>query len=63
MTYRITQTTDGQHLGEVFDAVEAGQVLTFPDGDVVPVEKVFRNSDGSEVVAISTNYQITFSKE
>lgn len=61
--YRITQTTDGQHLGVVLLGAELGQIITFDDGDVVSVEKVFTNADGTELVVISTNYQMTLVKE
>lgn len=62
MTYRIVKTTDGQHLGEVVSSVQAGNILTFADGDVVSLDKVFSSDDGS-VIAVSPNYQITFIKE
>jgi hypothetical protein len=61
--YRITQTTDNQHLGEVLLSAEPGQIITFADGDVVAVEKTFSNPDGTELVVISTNYQMTLVKE
>lgn len=61
--YRITQTTDNQHIGERLLGAEVGQIVTFADGDVVAVEKVFSNADGTELVVISTNYQMTLSKE
>lgn len=61
--YRITQTTDDQHLGVTLLGAEVGQIITFADGDAVAVEKVFSNADGTELVVISTNYQMTLVKE
>lgn len=63
MTYRITRTTDNNHIGEVFPTVQVGNVLTFADGDVVAIDQVFVNDDGSQVIAANPNYQITFVKE
>jgi hypothetical protein len=61
--WRITQTTDGQHLGEVLVSVEKGQIVTFPDGDVVPIERTFFSEEGTEVIASGPNYQMTLIKE
>ena len=64
MTWRITQTTDGQHVGEVLEYLpEPGSVITFPDGDVVGVQQVFRASDDASAIVFGANYQITFLKE
>lgn len=59
MAYRITKTTDGQHIGTVLEYVEKGQIVTFEDGDVVPIDQIFTADDGS-LIACGVNYQITF---
>ncbi len=63
MAWRIIQTTDGQHLGVVLSYIEAGQVITFEDGDVVPVTQIFTADDGNTLLACGTNYQMTLVKE
>ena len=63
MTWRIVQTTDNQHLGTTFENVEEGQILTFQDGDVVPVNQIFLSKDGQSMVACGPNYQMTLVKE
>jgi hypothetical protein len=63
MAWRITSTTDNQHIGEVLQFVETGQVITFADGDVVAVDRIFVNAEGNEIVAFGTNYQMTLVKE
>jgi hypothetical protein len=63
MAWRIVQTTDGQHIGEELSFVEAGNVITFNDGDVVAIERVFTSEDGREVVTFGENYQMTLIKE
>jgi hypothetical protein len=61
--WRITQTTDNQHLGVTFQSVEKGQVLTFEDGDVVPINQIYTAEDGLSILACGVNYQITLVKE
>lgn len=63
MPYRISHTTDGQHVGEVLDVVEEGQVVTFSDGDVVPIHRVFAHPSGDEIVVSNPNYQMILVKE
>ena len=63
MTWRITQTIDGDHVGETLDVIEEGQIITFPDGDVVTVEQVFASGDGNTLIATGTNYSMTLTKE
>ncbi len=63
MAWRIIQTTDSQHVGTVLEFVEAGQIVQFEDGDVVPIEKIFVNEAGDSLIAVSTNYQMIFIKE
>ena len=62
MAFRVVKTTDDQHLGEVFEFVEAGNVITFADGDVVPIDEVFEDRHGN-VIAVGTTYQMTLQKE
>ena len=64
MAWRITTTTDGQHVGDVFKQLpEVGSVVTFPDGDVVGVQQVFHAGDGGSAIVCGTNYQMAFTKE
>jgi hypothetical protein len=61
--WRIIQTTDNQHVGTVLQYIEEGQIITFEDGDVVPVTKIFSANDGNTLLACGTNYQMTLIKE
>lgn len=62
--WRITGTTDDQHEGEVFEHLpEVGSVVTFADGDVIGITKVFLSDDGRSAIVCGTNYQLTFTKE
>jgi hypothetical protein len=63
MPWRITKTTDDQHIGTVLEHIEAGQVVTFEDGDVVAVTQIFAAPDGVTVMACGVNYQMTLIKE
>lgn len=63
MPWRITQTTDGQHVGAVLQHVEVGQIVTFEDGDVVTVDQVFLSQDGTQMVTSGPNYQMTLTQE
>lgn len=63
MTYRVTKTTDGQHLGAVVETVEAGNIVTFEDGDVISIDEVFSKDEGMTLIAVSANYQMTLTKE
>lgn len=59
--WRIDSTTDGQHIGEVLYSIEAGNVLTFPDGDVVSIERLVVADNGSSAVIFSANYVMQLS--
>ena len=61
--YRVSKTTDNQHIGETLEFVEAGNVVTFADGDVVAIDQVFTNEGTGEVIAVGQNYQMTLIKE
>jgi hypothetical protein len=63
MSWRIVQTTDNQHIGVVFEFIEAGQVLTFIDGDVVPISQTFLSEDGKSIIAYNENYHMRLIKE
>lgn len=63
MPWKIIETTDGQHVGEVLLNVEEGQVITFPDGDVVPVMKVFFADEGQTMLASGPHYIMTLKQE
>jgi hypothetical protein len=63
MPYRIIKTTDNQHIGTVLEYIEEGQVVTFSDGDVVPVQQIFTADDGNTLLACGVNYQMTLVKE
>ena len=63
MAWRIIQTTDNQHLGTILEYVEAGNVVTFLDGDVVAIERIFTANEGNTLLACSSNYQMTLVKE
>jgi hypothetical protein len=63
MTWRIIQTIDGDHVGETLEVVEAGQIITFPDGDVVAIDKIFTSEDGSTLMVTGVNYSMTLEKE
>jgi hypothetical protein len=61
--WRITQTTDTQHVGVLIENIEVGQIITFEDGDVVPISRIFTSPDGTTMIACSTTYQMTLTKE
>lgn len=63
MAWRIIQTTDNQHVGTVLDFVEAGNVITFADGDVVAINQIFTADEGNTILACGANYQMTLVKE
>lgn len=63
MVWRIIQTTDNQHIGTILEFVEAGQIVQFADGDVIPIENIFVNDPGDKIIAINANYQMTLLKE
>lgn len=63
MAWRITETTDNQHIGTVLEHVEKGHVIQFEDGDVVSVDNVFVTDDGNKIMAVSPNYHMTLVKE
>lgn len=63
MPWRIEQTTDNQHIGTVLENVEEGQIVTFEDGDVVPITQVFTAEDGKSLLACGVNYQMKLVKE
>lgn len=63
MAWRIVKSTDNQHLGEIIDNVAPGQILTFPDGDVVPIDKTFLDATGDTMVAYGQNYEMTLEQE
>lgn len=56
MTWRVTSTTDGKHLGARFGAVLEGDRIIFPDGGKFTVQKVEVSADGQRMVASSPNY-------
>lgn len=57
--FRIIRSTDGQHVGEVLDSTDEGNIITFLDGDVVSVDKVFSSSDKLSVIITNANYVLT----
>jgi hypothetical protein len=61
--WRIVQTTDNQHVGTLLENIEKGQVITFDDGDVVPINQTFLSEDGLSMVACGVNYQMTLVQE
>ncbi len=61
--WKIINTTSGEHIGTLVSFVEPNQVLTFANGDVIPIKQVFTTDDGNTLLACGNNYQITFSKE
>lgn len=61
--WRITKTTDNQHIGTLLSHVEKGQIITFEDGDVVSVDEIFIKEGGQMLLAFGPNYQITLVKE
>ena len=61
--WRVVQTTDDQHIGARLVHVEKGQIITFEDGDVVPINQTFLSEDGQSMVACSVNYQMTLVQE
>ena len=61
--WKITNTTNGNHVGTKLQYVEANQVLTFENGDVVPILQVFTADEGRTLLACGKNYQITLSRE
>ena len=63
MAWRIVQTTDNQHVGVVLDFVEKGNVITFADGDVVPIDQIFVADEGNTLLGCGVNYQMTLIKE
>lgn len=63
MAWRIIQTTDNQHIGTVLEYVQVGQIITFFDGDVVPVDKLFTADEGNTLLVCGSNYQMTLIKE
>ena len=63
MAWRIVKTTDNQHCGELLESVAPGQVLTFKDGDVVPIEQTFHDASGEVMIAYGKNYEMTLKKE
>lgn len=63
MSWRITQTTDNQHVGESVEFLEVGNIITFPDGDVVAVDQLFYNDDNTVAMVVSPNYHMTLIKE
>lgn len=63
MAWRIVKTTDNQHVGETVESVAPGQILTFEDGDVVPIDQVFHDATGQVVIAYGPNYEMTLEKE
>lgn len=63
MPWRITETTDNQHIGTVLQHVEKGHVIQFEDGDVVSVDNVFTTENGNQIMAVSANYHMTLVKE
>ena len=56
--YRIISTIDGDHVGETLDHIEEGQVVTFPDGDVVTVDQVFVKDEGRKLYASGPHYSM-----
>jgi len=63
MPWRIIKTTDGQHVGTTLAAVQAGDIVTFEDGDVVAIDQIFLSQDGTQMVAAGANYQMTLKQE
>ena len=63
MVWRIIQTIDGDHVGETLAVVEAGQIITFPDGDVIAIDKIFTSDDGNSMMVTGINYSMTLQKE
>jgi hypothetical protein len=61
--WKITETIDGDHVGESLANVESGQVITFSDGDVVSITRIFLSEDGNEMVATGPNYSMTLQKD
>ena len=59
--WRIDSTTDGQHVGEVLYSIEEGNVLTFPDGDVIAIERLVIAEGGASAVIFSANYVMQLS--
>lgn len=62
MAYKIIDTPDGEHEGEVLETVEVNNVITFVDGDVFVIREVMATFDGKHLIAISDNYQIKLMK-
>lgn len=63
MPWRIINTTDNQHIGEVLQYVEKGHIIQFADGDVVSVDNLFTTDNGEKIMTVSANYQMTLVKE
>jgi len=61
--WKIVETIDNDHVGEVLSSIEAGQIITFEDGDVVSVQQVFLSADGNRMVATGSNYSMTLERE
>lgn len=61
--WKITNTTNGKHIGVLVPSVETNQVMTFADGDVVVINQVFTADEGRTLLGCGVNYQITFIKE
>ena len=63
MAWIITQTTDNQHVGETVEFLEIGNIVTFPDGDVVAINQLLFNEDNTVAMVVSPNYHMTLTKE
>ena len=61
--WRVIKTTDGQNIGELLIGAEAGQIITFNTGTVVPVRETFLNKEETQLMVVSDNYQLTLQKE
>jgi len=63
MAWIIASTTDGQHIGERIEFLEVGNIMTFPDGDVVAIDKLLFDEDNTTAIVVTPNYQINLIKE
>lgn len=59
--YKIIESNNGKHIGSSFQSIEKGQVLTFENGDVYVIDKVFYD-ETNEVFVKGKDFQLTFTK-
>jgi len=61
--WKITTSTNPNHINVKLQFVEVGNIVTFEDGGVVLIDKIFSADDGNTLLACGTNYQMTLVKE